>query len=247
MSGLLWVEGVGYGFWRGGAWSGLLSDVSFEVEPGEIVALIGDRLAGKTTLLKIVAGLQRPTTGQVWFEGRSLWELGKRQREQLVGREIVWANRAIKPETTKVSKYVGMGLAVRGRRGDPDHLAAQALERVGASECANSLPRDLSLGQQTLVGIARGFAKHPRLLVMDELLDGLGTDASDEALGLLHELANSNPPCGVLLSASSMEPVTLADRVWSIHKQGLKLETGYTKITSLKSWHRGRSQSGGSP
>jgi ABC-type multidrug transport system ATPase subunit len=241
MSGLLWVDGVGHGYRRGGVWSGLFSDVSFGVEPGEIVAVFGGRLAGKTTLLQIVAGMgRRPTKGRVWFDGQDLWASRAKQRADLLGRKIVWADRAIQPKNTKAVKYVGMGMAATGHRGSEiDGLAAEALERVGASECAHTRCGNLSVGQQALVGIARGFAVRPMLLVMDDLLDGLGTEGSNEALALLHELveskpAESKPRCGVLLSASSMEPVTLAHRIWSIKKtNGLKLEAGTSKITNI--------------
>lgn len=246
MSGLLWVDGVGHGYRRGGTWSGLFSDVSFGVEPGEIVAIFGGRLAGKTTLLKIVAGMRRPTQGRVWFGDQDLWALRTQQREELLGHKIVWADRAIQPKNTKVAKYIGMGLAATGHRGgEIDRLAAEALERVGASECAHNRCGDLSVWQQALVAIARGFALRPMLLVMDDLLDALGTEGSNEALALLHELveskpAESKPRCGVLLSASSMEPVTLAHRVWSIKKtNGLKLEAGQSKITHINNRARG--------
>lgn len=168
---------------------------------------------------------------QPWARGHKVgpaYQPSDRQRAQQIKRICV-------------KDCLPVGVLGRGGRVEDDPPALRRTDPLKrlcrkAIGVASSLPRDLSLGQQALVGIARGFAKQPRLLVMDELLDGLGTDASNEALGLLHELANSNPPCGVLLSASSMEPVTLADRIWSIHKKGLKLETGYTKITRLRPW-----------
>jgi ABC-type nitrate/sulfonate/bicarbonate transport system ATPase subunit len=161
--------------------------------------------------------------------------LRDRQREELVGREIVWADRTIQPKKTRVSKYIGMGLVATGHPSErADRLAAEALERVGASECANSMCGDLSVWQQALVGIARGFAVRPKLLVMDDLLDALGTEGSNEAVALLHELVESEPRCGVLVSAASMEPVTLAHRVWSMQKtNGLKLEAGRPKVVPL--------------
>ncbi len=222
-------------------WSGLFSGVSFEVEPGEIVAVIGGRLEGKTTLLEVVAVLQRPVEGRVLFGGRDVWALRSSQREELIGREVVLANRVIRPKDMTVCKFIGMGLAATGHPARKiDRLAMEALERVGAAGCANSRCGDLSVSQQTLVGIARGFAVRPRLLVLDDLLDALGTEGCEEALALLHELVESKPHCGVLLSASSMEPVTMAHRIWSLQKtNGLKLEVGHSKITHIHNQVRG--------
>ncbi|MGA2164316.1 MAG: ATP-binding cassette domain-containing protein, partial [Solirubrobacteraceae bacterium] len=87
--GELVLEGVWKGYSRGGEWTGVLEDVSLEVVPGEVVAIVGSRLEGKTTLLKIAAGVERPDKGSVSLGAQRLTDLGDRARSRMLGREIV--------------------------------------------------------------------------------------------------------------------------------------------------------------
>jgi putative ABC transport system ATP-binding protein len=217
---LLSVEGVWRGFARGGQYTGVLKDVSFVVERGEVVGIIGERFEGKTTLLKIVAGLEAPDRGSVSLEGQELTGLGDQARARLLGHEIVWIDRDGPGLDVEVSKFVGWGLALHGRR-HADLLAVRALERVEARECMGRCWRDLSNWQRVLVGLARAFAGSPRIVVIDDLLDALGSRATEEASDLLRSLVEeSEPRCGVLMSASGMESAVFADRIWSLTRKG---------------------------
>ena len=163
MGELLEVVGVCKGFSRAGVFKPVLEGVSFEVDPGGIVAVVGGRLAGKSTLLKIVAGLRVPEEGSVSLRGQVLKELSERQRERLLGEEIVWLNRDLQGPDVRVRRYVGWPVAVQrglGRR-EAERIADRALERVGASGCAGSRWVDISDAQRVLVALARGFAGEP--------------------------------------------------------------------------------------
>ena len=165
MGELLGVVGVCKGFSRAGVFKPVLEGVSFGVGAGEIVAVVGGRLAGKTTLLKIVAGLREPDDGTVSFRGRDLKELSGRQRERLLGEEFVWLNRDKQGPDVRVRRYVGWPVAVQrglGRR-EAGRIADRALERVGASECAGTRWVDTSDAQRVFVGFARGFAVKPMI------------------------------------------------------------------------------------
>ncbi len=87
--GELVLEGVWKGYSHGGQWTGVLEDVSLGVVPGEVVAVVGSRLVGKTTLLKIAAGLESPDRGSVSLGGQALPGVRDRSRSRLLGREIV--------------------------------------------------------------------------------------------------------------------------------------------------------------
>ena len=115
MVGLLSVEGVGKGYLRGTHWAPVFADASLEVMPGEIVAITGSRLEGKTTLLKIAAGIERPDTGTVSLGDRRLTDCDDAQRSRLLGREIVWVDRDGPGLDVEVSKFVGWPLALHGR------------------------------------------------------------------------------------------------------------------------------------
>jgi putative ABC transport system ATP-binding protein len=216
------VVGVGKGFSLGGRWAPLLDDVSLEVRGGEVVAIVGRRLSGKTTLLKVAAGLVCPDRGSVSLDGQELAELTDRDRDRLLGHEIVWIDRDGPALDVEVSRFVGWPLALRGRgRRRAEQAAARMLERVGAGECAGRRWDDLSSQQRVRVGLARAFAGSPRIVVVDDLLDALGSRETEEAFDLLRSLMEeSEPRCGVIMSASGMESAVFADRVWSLTGKG---------------------------
>ncbi len=237
MGELLSVDGVCKGYWRGGSWLGVLKDVSFEVGRGEVVAVIGPRLGGKTTLLQIAAGMESPDSGSVSLGGRELesrrerprswraWWAGRREHSgvPLLGHDVVWVSRDGPHQELEVSKYVGWPLAVHGRRHrDARTLAACALERVGAQDCVSRCWGELSNWQRVLVGFARGFAGSPQLVIIDDLLDALGSRDTETAADLLRSLVEeSEPRCGVLVSAGSFDSaVVLADEVWALTRRG---------------------------
>jgi ABC-type lipoprotein export system ATPase subunit len=223
MAELLLIEGVQKGYSRGGEWVPVFSDVSLEVVPGEIVAVIGRRFGGKTTLLKIASGMERPDNGTVSLGERALTELTDRPRE------VRWIDRDGLGLEVEVSEFVGWPLAPRGRgRRQAEQAAAGMLERVGARECLGRRWGELSNWQRVLVGFARAFAGSPRLVVVDDLLDALGEPTTERASDLLRSLVEeSKPRCGVLMSVSDMESAIFADRVLSITgKQSLRLLSG---------------------
>ncbi len=219
---VLSVAGVCKGFPRGGEWTGVLRDISFEVARGEVVGIVGGRLEGKTTLLRIAAGMERPDQGSVSLGSLRLADLGDRSRTRLLGQEIVWVNRAGAVLDVEVSKLVGWPLVLHGRgRRQTERMAARALERVGARGCIGRRWVELSDWQRVLVGLAQAFVGSPRLVVIDDLLDALGGRATEEASDLLRTLVEeSEPRCGVLMSASDMESAMFADHVFSLTRKG---------------------------
>lgn len=267
-SARLSVQGVCKGYSRGGQWTAVLENVTFEVEPGEIVAVTGARLEGKTTLLRIAAGIERPDRGSVSLGDRSLTEerggkqsdpLGRRimriircgpKQGNPLGHQIMWIDRRGPKLRMEVGKFVGLPLAIHGRgRGRAERAAAQMLNHVEARSCLGRLWGDLSNWQQLLVSLARAFAGKPQLVIIDDLLDALGGPATEEASDLLRSLVEaSEPHCGVLMSTSDLESAIYADRVWSItSKRSLKLMAGHQgdgKVVPFPD--RDRARAGGS-
>jgi putative ABC transport system ATP-binding protein len=220
---LLRIEGLKKGYTRGG-WAPVFVDVSLEVVRGEIVAVIGGRLEGKTTLLKIAAGVERPDSGTVSLEGRALSDLEDQPRE------VRWVDRDGPGfEEAEVAEFVGWPVAPGGRdRRQAEHVAEQMLERVGAQECFGLRWGELSEWQRVLAGLARGFIGSPKLVVIDDLLDALREPATQEASDLLRSLVEeSRPRCAVLMGVSDMESAMYADRVLSITgKHSLRVLSG---------------------
>jgi predicted ABC-type transport system involved in lysophospholipase L1 biosynthesis ATPase subunit len=144
MSGapVLQVQGVSKGYRRGGPYLGVLKDVSLQVAAGEVVAVIGRRLGGKSTLLEIVAGIQPPDAGTVTLAGRPVraqrrrslreWWAARRARstDPVLGHDVVLVTRDGPHQELEVWKYVGGPLAVRGsRRRDVRRIAGAARMR----------------------------------------------------------------------------------------------------------------------
>lgn len=211
----------------GGSWVPVLNDASLDVERGEIVAVVGRRLSGKTTLLKIAAGIATPESGQVQLGARDLTKLPERERVRLRGRELIWLNRTGMEQRLQVSKIVGWPLALHRGRRETELRAGQMLERVGALDCAQERWADLSPWQQLLVGFAQAFAGNPEVVVIDDLLDALGTSATKAAAVLLRSLiAETEPRCGVLMSTCDRDSAVFADRTWSLEHGGGLTPTG---------------------
>jgi predicted ABC-type transport system involved in lysophospholipase L1 biosynthesis ATPase subunit len=217
MSELLALRGVCKGYARGKHTMRVLADASLALAPGEIAAVVGAREEGKTTLLKIAAGIETPDAGEVWLGDVDLARLSDEERSRLLGREIAWTNREGTGVKFRVLDYVGLPLAIgRGRRQrEAQDLAMEALERVGAANCAGQHWAELSNWERLLVGFARGIAGSPRLLVVDDLMDGFGMRRTREAGELLLALAGELG-CGMLISCNDLEAALIADRVWSL-------------------------------
>ncbi len=224
MAELLALRGACKGYARGEHRLQVLLDASLELRSGEIAAVVGGRREGKTTLLKLAAGIESLDTGEMWLGDMELTNAPDRERARLLGAEIAWIHREGTGVKFRVLDYVGLPLAIGRGRGQRQgrELAMEALERVGAASCAGQCWAELSNWERLLVGLAQGIASSPKLLVVDDLMDGFGIGRTREAgellLALVRELG-----FGVLMSCSDLEAVLVADRVWSLERGRLTL------------------------
>jgi predicted ABC-type transport system involved in lysophospholipase L1 biosynthesis ATPase subunit len=227
---VLVVDGVCLGRSRGAGWVPVLAEVSFDVERGEVVAIVGGRRSGKTTLLEIAAGIRTPERGSVRLGEHELSDMPESKRVRLRGRELVFLDRAGMSQQLYVEKIVGWPLSLtRGRR-EAQRRAWQMLERVGTTDCARKRWKELSPWEQVRVGLARGFVLTPKLLVVDDLLDGLGSEATTQASRLLRSLiAETASSSGVLMSTSDRASAVFADRVWSLRGGRLAPTSGHSR------------------
>jgi len=224
MGELLALHGVSKSYRRGGRRLRVLADASLEIGLGEVGAIVGSRDEGKTTLLKIAAGIEQPDAGEVWLGDLELVGLAKEERSRLLGAEIAWVHREGTGVKLEVLDYLALPLAMgrgRGRR-ETRELAMKALERMGAVHCARQRWAELSDWERVLVGLARGVVCKPRLLVVDSVTDGFGMSRTREAGELLLALAGELG-CGVLMSCTDLEAALIADRVWSLERRRLSL------------------------
>jgi putative ABC transport system ATP-binding protein len=166
----------------------ILADVSFEVAPGEAVAILGASGSGKTTLLGLLAGLDVPTAGQVVIDGADLAALDEDGRAALRRRLVgfVFQSFQLLPALTALENVM-LPMELAGAANARESAMA-LLARVGLAERVTHYPRQLSGGEQQRVAIARAFAGPPRLLFADEPTGNLDSATGEEIVNLMFDL-----------------------------------------------------------
>ena len=167
-----------------------LDDVSVSIGEGEFVAIQGTSGSGKSTLLNLLGGLDRPTSGDVLFEGASLAPLSKKEmaryRRRAVG--MIFQNFNLIPTMT-AEENVNLALAFGGVRGqERERRARELLEKVGLGDRLTHRPSELSGGEQQRVAIARALANNPRVLLADEPTGNLDSTRARELLSLMRQM-----------------------------------------------------------
>ncbi len=216
MHPLLSLEEVSVSYWRGERCVPVLDRVSLDVHPGEVVAVWGQHNSGKTTLLKLAAGLVEPTTGSVSFAGRDLKGISANGLARLLRGPIAWV-RATGPNSIElqIRDYVGMALLRDHSHAQARKLAMAALERVGAGQCAAARWCDLSDSERTLVTIAHAIVRTPRLLLIDEQTASLDDIQREDVMELLRAAAEKER-MAVLATVPHMSAMVHAHTIRSL-------------------------------
>ncbi|GAA5001029.1 cell division ATP-binding protein FtsE [Pseudoluteimonas lycopersici] len=166
-----------------------LREVSFDIQPGEMLFLTGHSGAGKSTLLKLIHLAERPSRGTVLFNERNLAKV-RRGREALHRREVgvVFQDHRLLLDRS-VYENIALPLVLRGmKRGEIGKRVRSILERLGLGDRDRALPTQLSAGEQQRVGIARAVVGEPRLLLADEPTGNLDPTLSAEIMALFASL-----------------------------------------------------------
>ena len=168
-----------------------LAEASLDIAPGQVTLIEGPSGSGKTTLISILGLLLRPTTGEVWLEGKNVAGLTERDLPGLRARNFgfVFQGFNLFPALTALEN-VAMAIQMKDPRAkDPKGEARRLLELVGLASRARHLPADLSGGQKQRVAIARALGGNPPILVGDEPTAALDTKTALSVMDLLRELA----------------------------------------------------------
>ena len=200
----------------------VLDDVSLALAPGEFVAVLGESGVGKSTLLNLVAGLDRPDAGRIEFEGRDLGALDDRQLTLLRRKYIGFVFQAFHVlPYLDLSGNVGLPLDLLGILPEERNARVQAvLAAVGLGDRLDSRPRELSGGELQRVAIARALVHRPRLLLADEPTGNLDPDTAEDVLALFRRsLAESGAAC--ILVTHSRAAAGEAHRVLRLTRSGL--------------------------
>lgn len=215
MGALLSLSEVGKSYWRGDSEVRVLADVSLEVQPGELVAVWGTRGAGKTTLLKLSARLERPDRGTVRFDGADLAGLSEARHARLMLEQVGWVRRTGPRTDLRMLDYIALPLLAEHSRRQAYTRAAHAMERVGVSAHAAQRWGSLCDGERTLVGIAHGIARAPRLLLVDDPTANLDVLERERVTVLLRSLADDEA-IAVLMTVPDMAGAMHAHQIASL-------------------------------
>jgi putative ABC transport system ATP-binding protein len=200
----------------------VLRDVSLRLQAGDYVAIVGESGVGKSTLLNLVAGLDRPDSGRLVLDGVDYARLDEdaltRLRRDKLG--FVFQAFHVLPHLT-VRQNVALPLWLQGLHGSAaNDPAQQLLEAVGLGERATSWPRELSGGEMQRVAIARALVHRPRLVLADEPTGNLDPGNGKKVLDLLCERIRDAGAIGILVT-HSLEAAATANRILHLTSSGL--------------------------
>lgn len=196
----------------------VLSDINFDVSEGEIVVLLGASGSGKTTILRIIAGLEMPGSGDVTFHGKDVTKLPARER----GTGVIFQSYALFPKMT-VAKNIGYGLRLRRRsRKAVAAKVDELIDLVHLEEHRDKYPSQLSGGQQQRVAIARALAYEPEVLLFDEPFGALDAQIRTKLRHEIRLLLKSINVPSIFITHDQEEALELADRVAILNKGRLE-------------------------
>ena len=199
-----------------------LDQVSFTVEKGEFVAIVGASGSGKSTLLHLIGGVDRPTSGKVYIDGKDIFKFNDDKlaifRRRQVG--LIYQFYNLIP-ILNVEENITLPLALDNREVDKERLAS-LLKLLGLENRKNHLPNELSGGQQQRTSIGRAIITNPTIILADEPTGNLDSKSSDEIVALLKK-SNKELNQTIIMITHNMEIAKVADRI-------IKIEDG--KIVS---------------
>jgi len=204
----------------------VLCGVSFELQPGEVLALLGASGSGKTTLLRSVAGLEKPDKGKIEIRGKVVFDAATEfeipAEERGLG--LVFQSYAIWPHRS-VFENVAYGLRLRRvPDGEIRQKVGDILERLGLSQLTDRYAHQLSGGQQQRVALARAIVYSPPVLLLDEPLSNLDAKLREDARAWLRELIKQLGNSALYVTHDQTEALAIADRVLLLERGRIQQE-----------------------
>ncbi len=194
----------------------VLQDVSFEIKEGEFVCIVGKSGAGKTTLVRLILGLEAPTSGQVFFQGKNVNEIDSSEIQK-IRRKVggIYQDYRLLPNKT-VYENVAYIMEVEGKEKEEiDSEVPKILEIIGLKEKFNNFPNELSGGEQQRLAIARALINHPDVIIADEPTGNLDPYNTYEVIFLLEKINKAGKT--VILSTHDREIINkLGKRVITV-------------------------------
>ncbi len=186
----------------------VVEDVTYDIYDGDFIAVIGPSGCGKTTMMSMLAGFQKPTSGQVLFDGKPVGGPGPE-------RGVIFQEYGVFPWLT-VQQNIAFGLQLKANRVEAkerEDICRHYLELMGLSDFANSYPKHLSGGMRQRLAIARAYAVKPQFLLMDEPFGALDAQTRSNMQNLLLRVLSSEGKTVMLITHSVEEAIYLASRI----------------------------------
>lgn len=192
-----------------------LDNVSFTVNKGEFVAIVGASGSGKSTLLHLIGGVDRPTSGKVFIDGKDIYKFNDDElaifRRRQVG--LIYQFYNLIP-ILNVEENITLPLSLDNRQIDKERLN-EMLKTLGLEKRRNHLPNELSGGQQQRTSIGRALITNPTIILADEPTGNLDSKSSDEIVALLKK-TNKELKQTIIMITHNMEIAKIADRIIKI-------------------------------
>jgi multiple sugar transport system ATP-binding protein len=195
-----------------------LSDFSLDIDDGEFVVLVGPSGCGKSTTLRVIAGLEKPTTGRVFIDGQDITEEEPSKRDIA----MVFQNYALYPH---MSVYDNMAFSLKMKKTSPEKINSsvmEAAETLGMSEYLRRKPKELSGGQRQRVALGRAIVRNPKVFLFDEPLSNLDAKLRVQMRNELARLHSKLRATMIYVTHDQAEAMTLGDRI-------VVLKEGYTQ------------------
>lgn len=216
---ILRVENLTKIYGKGGTKVTALDNVTFSVEQGEFVAIVGASGSGKSTLLHLIGGVDRPTSGKVFIDNKDIYQMDDDTlaifRRRQIG--LIYQFYNLIP-ILNVEENITLPLELDGRNVEKTELN-ELLKTLGLDTRKSHLPNELSGGQQQRTSIGRAMITHPALILADEPTGNLDSKSSEEIVELL-KLSNQKYKQTIIMITHNLEIASIADRI-------IKIEDGH--------------------
>lgn len=222
---------------RGDAMVSAVDDISFQIEEGEFVGVMGESGAGKSTLLGMMGAMNAPTSGRLVVDDIDVYSLRPEQRadfrREFLG--FVFQSFHLVPYLTVIENVMLPLVVVKANKKKKRAMAQEALAKVGLGDKANRLPNQISGGESERVAIARSIANEPPVLLADEPTGNLDTKTSREIMDLLLRLNREGMT--IIMVTHSPDCAGYAQRILRVADG--KLEADKSIHRRLESWQKG--------
>lgn len=209
---MITVENLTFRYANSKEW--IIQDLSFQVRQGEVLAVLGPSGGGKSTLLRLLAGLERPADGKIMLDSRVVASNNLFVEPEKRGIGMLFQDYALFPHMS-VCKNIGFGL--RGlNRNEKNQRALQMLELVNLQGFENRYPYELSGGQQQRIALARAIAPNPKVLFLDEPFSNLDADLVEQIRDDLFQILRKLEITTVMVTHHREDAERYADRILKI-------------------------------